>query len=180
MARCRATRLLGARAFTILEIVTVVVIIAILLILLLPAFDGLIARMEKVRCMANLRNLHVSANSYLQANSHWPQIDTELMSKEPAEFAKEWIAAFQPFGLEQKSWICPTMQKLLSSPDLTQPNNVRLDYIPMTFDEKQMTPLRWSRQPWFIERGAVHGNGNLVIFTDGSISEANDIILGLH
>lgn len=163
-----------------LELLTVVVIITLLLVLLFPAYQGVIARMEKMRCMANLRNLHVTADSYLQANSHWPQIDTTLMANDPAEFARQWIAAFQPFGVEQNSWICPTTQKLLNNPDLSQSKNARLDYTPMPFDENQMTPLRWPRQPWFIEHSSVHGNGNLVIFTDGSISEANDIILSLH
>ena len=33
-----------------------------------------------------------------------------------------------------------------------------------------------SRQPWFIETGDVHGNGNLIIFTDGSIAETNNVL----
>ncbi len=39
-----------------------------------------------------------------------------------------------------------------------------------------MTPHKWPRQPWFIETGDVHGNGNLIIYTDGSIGETNDLV----
>ena len=31
------------------------------------------------------------------------------------------------------------------------------------------------REPWFAEVGDVHGNGNLIIFTDGSISDLNTV-----
>jgi len=31
------------------------------------------------------------------------------------------------------------------------------------------------RQPWFAETGNVHGNGNLIVFTDGSISDFNTV-----
>ena len=37
------------------------------------------------------------------------------------------------------------------------------------------TPHQWPRQPWFAEIGDVHGNGQLIIFTDGSISDVNTV-----
>ena len=161
---------------TILELVTVISIITILVLLLLPSLGHYVSRAEKFKCTANLRTLYFGANNYAQQNGHWPQIDTSLIVKQAPEFARQWIDALQPSGIDQASWICPTTQKLLGNPDLHNSQNVRLDYIPMPFDSKQFTPYRWSRQPWFIERAAVHGSGNLIIFTDGSISDANDII----
>ncbi|HEV2045932.1 MAG TPA: hypothetical protein VGQ95_04965 [Chthoniobacterales bacterium] len=37
--------------------------------------------------------------------------------------------------------------------------------------------MPWPRQPWFGEIGNVHvhGNGNLIVFTDGSISDLNTV-----
>ncbi len=61
-------------------------------------------------------------------------------------------------------------------PDYNDPAHARIDYIATPFDDKPFTPHQWPRQPWFIESGDVHGNGNLLIFTDGSISEVNDLI----
>ena len=71
--------------------------------------------------------------------------------------------------------ICPTIQTLMENPDYTQPENARLDYMPMPFDDKPTTPHQWPRQPWFVETGDVHGNGNLIVFTDGSIRDLKTI-----
>jgi hypothetical protein len=43
------------------------------------------------------------------------------------------------------------------------------------FDDKPMTPFQWPRQPWFAEIGNVHGNGNLIVFADGSISDLKTV-----
>ncbi len=37
-------------------------------------------------------------------------------------------------------------------------------------------PHQWPRQPWFVEAGDVHGHGNLIIFTDGSISDLKTVV----
>jgi hypothetical protein len=65
---------------------------------------------------------------------------------------------------------------LLHNPDLTNPANVRVDYVAMPFDDKPTTPHQWPRQPWFVETVDVHGNGNLIIFTDGSISDLKTLV----
>ena len=94
---------------------------------------------------------------------------------------KRWIllpavVALAPFGPARGSWICPTIEDSLGHADYQQPQHARLDYIPINFDANELTPHKWPRQPWFIEAGNVHGNGNLLIFTDGSTSEVNDLI----
>jgi hypothetical protein len=83
--------------------------------------------------------------------------------------------ALQPFGVSRKTWICPTIQDLLRNPDYSRPENARADYFAMPFDDKPTTPHQWPRQPWFVETGDVHGNGNLIIFTDGSISDLKTV-----
>jgi hypothetical protein len=65
---------------------------------------------------------------------------------------------------------------LLGNPDYLKPENTRIDYIPMPFDDKPTTPHQWPRQPWFVEAGDVHGHGNLIIFTDGSIGDLSSAI----
>jgi hypothetical protein len=64
---------------------------------------------------------------------------------------------------------------LLGNPDLSDPSNVRLDYTAMTFDDKPTPQHQWPQASWFAEAGHVHGNGNLIIFTDGSISGLNTV-----
>jgi len=164
-----------AGGFTLLEMATVLVVIGILATLLLPAIENIRLRVEKVQCMSNLRNLYAAASGYVQQNGHWPQIDTHLLATDKKAYAAAWIAALQPMGLAPKNWICPTVQRTNNNPNYLQPNLARVDYIAMPFDNKESTPYRWPSQPWFVENGDVHGNGNLIIFTDGSIRELNEV-----
>jgi prepilin-type N-terminal cleavage/methylation domain-containing protein len=165
--------------FTLLEILIVVGIIAILAGLMIPVISTMRARAQRVQCTSNLRNLYIAANLYVQQNGNWPQIqiagDSDTAQQ---DYAKAWVAALAPFGPTQRSWICPTIQDLLHNPDYSQPDSVRVDYYAMPFDDKPTTPYQWPRQPWFVERGDVHGNGNLIIFTDGSISDLKTIVAG--
>src|SRR5438093_5403105 len=161
------------QGFTILELMTVILIIAIMAVLLFPALSSVRSRTEKTQCMANLRSLYGGAEAYLQQNGKWPQIDTRLITK-GNEYDKAWIAALEPFNIGRKNWICPTFQKSAGDPDYTKDASARVDYIATPFDDKTITPHRWPTQPWFVERPSPHGNGNLIIFTDGHIAELND------
>lgn len=158
-----------------LELLVVIVTITILILFLLPVLSGIRARGERVKCMANLRSLYVATEAYLQQNGSWPQIDVDESDEEDQAYARSWIAALKPFGISEKSWICPTIQNLLRNPDLQKPENVRVDYYACPFDDKPMTPHQWPQQPWFVEAGDVHGNGNLIIFTDGSINDLKSV-----
>jgi prepilin-type N-terminal cleavage/methylation domain-containing protein len=162
-------------AFTLLELLTVIVIIAILAVLLIPAVAGVRSRIEKASCIANLRGLYGAANSYTQQYGHWPQISTTLLKSKSREYDKQWIAMLQPYGLSEKNWICPSTQRLMGSPDVTKPELTRSDYLAMPFDDKPMTPYRWSNQPWFVERGAPHGSGNFVILTNGRVVDLKEL-----
>jgi type II secretory pathway pseudopilin PulG len=166
-----------AGGFSFLEICIVLVVIGILAVLSLPVVSHFRARAQRVQCMANLRNLHAAAELYLQQNESWPQIFLNDDSDEADQnYARAWIAALRPFGPTEKTWICPTIQELLKNPDLSKPENTRLDYGVSTFDDKPATPHRWAQQPWFGEVGDVHGNGNLVVFADGSITDVKSLV----
>lgn len=170
---------MGRRApgFSILELCVVIVVIAILGTLLIPLLSHMQARAQRIQCMANLRTLYSAAELYVQQNGSWPQIPVSADDSDAADqvYATNWINALSPFGPNERSWICPTVQSLLQNPDLSKPENVRIDYVASSFDDKPITPHQWPRQPWFAEAGDVHGNGNLIIFTDGSISDLNTI-----
>lgn len=161
--------------FTLLELLTVVIIIGILVILLIPVFSAARSRAQRAQCTSNLRSLYLAADIFVQQQGSWPQIRMSDSDSAEDDYAKAWIAALAPFGPTQKTWICPTVQDLLHNPDLSKSENVRIDYMATTFDDKPVTPHRWPRQPWFAEVGDVHGNGNLIIFTDGSVSDLKTI-----
>ena len=156
---------------TLMEVLAVFLIIAILAVLLIPAVSGIRARAQRAQCMTNLRSLYAATELYIQQNGSWPQIESDDSDEDDQAYATAWITALKPFGPVEKSWICPTIQNLMQNPDYTKPENVRVDYMATPFDDKPTTPHQWPRQPWFIEVGDVHGHGNLIIFTDGSISD---------
>jgi prepilin-type N-terminal cleavage/methylation domain-containing protein len=164
-----------AAAFTLLELLIALVIVGILMTLLMPVYGHMRERAQKVQCMANLRGLYVGTETYLQRNGSWPQIFLKNYGS-PPDYANAWVAALAPFGIERSTWICPSIQELLHNPDYKNPASARLDYISTGFDDKPTSPHQWPRQPWFIESGDVHGNGNLIIFTDGSIAETKDVL----
>lgn len=165
------------RGFTLLELVIVIAIVAILAVLAVPFISNMRERAQRAQCAANLKNLAVAANLYLQQNNDvWPQIHPAAAGDASEDYANAWIAALEPFGPTRKTWICPTMQGQLGNPDYSTAENARIDYFATTFDDKPGTSHEWPREPWFIENGSVHGNGNLIIFTDGSISDLNTVL----
>ena len=163
-------------AFTLLELLIVLVIIGILGTLLMPVYSGMRARAQRVQCVANLHSLYIAADLFVQRNGSWPQISRGQSDTAPQDFANAWFDALSPFGPTRQTWICPAVQEVLHNPDYLLPQDARLDYFPMSFDDKPTTPHQWPRQPWFIETANVHGNGNLIIFTDGSVAESNSLI----
>jgi len=150
------------------------VIIMILLTLLVPAYEQVRIRMDKVSCTNNLRQLYVGANAYIHEYGSWPQVNSALVSATNTSYNaydEAWIETFLPLGIGRATWICPTMERELGGIDYTQPANYRADYLAMPFDSKHITPFQWPTFPWFAERGNVHGNGNLMILSNGSVVE---------
>lgn len=164
-----------ARGFTVLELGVTVAVIAILGLITLGGVGKLRARAERAKCAANLRNLAVATNLYIDDRGSWPQVRANPKA-DPTEYATAWVEALAPFGATRETWICPTIQNLLGNPNYTQPPDTRIDYIATAFDDKPTSPREWRTQPWFIERGDVHGSGNLIIFTDGSISDLRTVV----
>lgn len=163
--------------FTVLELMTVIVIISILAVIVYGGVGYLRGRARRGQCMANLRQLHVAAELYREQHGTWPQIRRKDYP-DPKDYANAWIDTFSPFNIPRSTWICPSVQEMLQSPSYATPEEARIDYVAMPFDDKPMTPHQWARQPWFVEVGNVHGSGNLMIFPDGSISDLNTVAGG--
>src|SRR5205807_3332296 len=104
-------------AFSLLELLIVIVVIAILATLLIPVISMMKSRAQRVQCMTNLHSLYAAAELYVQQNGSWPQIAMSDSDSAEDDYANAWIAALTPFGPTQKTWICPTIQELLGSPD---------------------------------------------------------------
>jgi type II secretory pathway pseudopilin PulG len=163
---------------TLLELIVVITIITVVAAFTLPIMRSMRARAQRVQCVVNLRNLHVAAAQYVQDNNQWPQIDSGSDDENDTGYAQQWITALVPYQVGKKNWICPTLQNVLGNPDYNSPGSERVDYFGMPFDDKPMTPYQWSRQPWFVEGADVHGHGQLIIFTDGGISDMKTVVAG--
>lgn len=159
--------------FTLLELLTVVIIISILAVLILPAIGLYRGRSERLGCISNMKSLYVAASNYTTDNQKWPQVPlTKSGSKEQAT---TWHSILERYGIAWANWVCPSIQRIAGYPDMNDPEKQRIDYFATPFDDHPRTPWRWNTQPWFVERGDMHGNGNLCIFSDGSIEDLRSI-----
>jgi prepilin-type N-terminal cleavage/methylation domain-containing protein len=163
----------SSSGFTLLELLTVIVVISIMAVMILPAIGFYRGRSERLACSSNLKSLYVAASNFTTDNQAWPQIP--LTKSGSQEQARAWHAALERYGISWNNWVCPSIQRAAGHPDMTRPEKQRIDYFATPFDNKPRTPWRWLTQPWFIERGDMHGNGNLVIFPDGTIEDLRSV-----
>ncbi len=164
-------------AFSLLEIVCIIAIVAILAAFAIPEYPRWLAAANQVRCMANMRSLHVGLGTYL--NDHqdiWPQGPGPNTGAPWAEF---WIRTLETVDVPARTWECPTIYSKLNKPSRDTITGNSVHYIPTMFDNKPGTARRWPTQPWLIERADVHGNGAVICFTDGSIKPFNKVLAEL-
>ncbi len=159
----------------------VVVIIAIIASMLLPYYGGMQARAEESKCLANIRNLYVAASGYMNSNGSWPQIPVQQSTDEPHVFARAWVDALKPFGASHSTWICPTFHRMfqITMDDLEKEENYRIDFVAAPFDDNPASPHLSPRHPWFVEKVASHGRGQLIIMADGTTTALLDVVKSL-
>jgi hypothetical protein len=85
------------------------------------------------------------------------------------------VETLKKFQVPHATWICPTVQRTYGKADFESDDGYRIDYMAMPFDDKPLTPYRWPTMPWFVEKGDVHGHGQVIIFTDGSVRELGEV-----
>lgn len=156
-----------------LEIATVIVVISILITMIVPVVRGVLGKAERAGCATNLKNLYVGGAAYLQDRGEWPQVPTKDIRS--PQYALAWIRSLEPYGFGRINWICPSVQRQLKGPDIQQDKNARIDYLATPFGSNPTLPYRWPTHPWFVERGDVHGDGQLVIFANGQVKSLMDI-----
>lgn len=154
-------------AFTLLELLVGVTIIGILATLIVTGASALIERAEKPACMTNLKNLHLALSTYLTDNRQWPQVPDGIDLNSPEESAW-WRKTLAPYGMVEKSWICPTLRRTAKEQNMEEALKEN-HYVPSLFDQHAATPYRWPNMPWALEVGNNHGTGLLLIMMDGAI-----------
>lgn len=157
-----------------MELITVILIIAILLAMIVPAFGYLRSRAERTKCIANLKSLYVAAGAYVLDTGHWPQIDATTLNT--PEYPDAWVKTLERYNISEQNWVCPSVQRLLHNPDLTKRETRRVDYIATPFGPERQLPYKYQTQPWFIERGDMHGDGQLLIFSSGQVKSLREVL----
>ena len=161
------------RGFTLLELLVVLLVIAIISALLFESYKSFEARAQRTKCAVNLRNLYVALDADTRDQGHWPQCPYAI--GEP-EFDQWWLKELSHYNLSRASWECPTLQQLQEGGQAEKKDAKTIDYVPTPFDDQPRTPYKWATQPWAVEVGDFHGDGNLILFPDGSIKGFNQFI----
>jgi prepilin-type N-terminal cleavage/methylation domain-containing protein len=160
------------RGFTLLEMMTVLVIILILAVLFLPVFGKYQDNARRAVCVARLKGLYVATTGFLGNNEgKWPRIIPNM--SDDVAFAKQWYEVLSPHGLGWQDLVCPSVQRRLGNPNVSDPRLHRMDYISTFFDARPGTPTKWANQPWFLERQDMHG-GQLVILASGAVVDIRE------
>ncbi len=162
------------QAYTLIELMVAILLVVFLAALSIPSFNWVRNRMDRAACANNLRGLHLGASSFLQEQGTWPQIGSSDPGSEI--YARAWIAALERYGVSEEAWHCPsvdrTLGKSLRSSGVTQK---RVDYYATPFGDGPRVAYRWPTQPWFAERGDLHGDGNLLILGTGEVLSLREV-----
>lgn len=156
------------RGFTLVEVLVVVSIILILIALLVPNIEKVRIRAEGIVCTSKLNNLWHTFSGSLHDGNAWPQVPQGIKIGSLQE--QQWWLDYSSntMGLRTKDWQCSTIVRSSMSTNPSE-KSCLISYLPTLFDAKKGTPFKWPSMPWFMEIGNAHGNGNLIIRTDGAV-----------
>jgi hypothetical protein len=138
----------------------------------MPAIGGIRGKADRASCINNLRGLYAAMHTYMQDKQQWPQISSK--DTRGPTYALAWIKALEPYAISRKNWVCPTIQRQYNT-DVNDDKNARVDYMATPFNTNPRSPFLYPTHPWFIERGDVHGEGNLILFTNGNVKSLREV-----
>ena len=162
-------------------------ILGILTTLIAPLYKSYRLRAESLHCVANLKGLGLGVQAYMEDHRSWPQIAPERaggkqgrapqISPDENSHAGKWIAALKPYGISQKTWRCPSIERTIRAEGKPEALNMnRVDYVATTFDSRPESPRQYPKHPWFMERGNLHPTGPNILFADGSVSNPTELL----
>lgn len=162
------------RGFTLVELLMVMMIVAALATLSFPAFGYLREKARDAACIGNLRILQLGAATYmLEHDAIWPQMPEHIGLGESEEpMWKWWYEELKDYGVSKRHWICPSEMAAQEERHSTT-DQFHSSYIPTGFEATPNVAFYWTNQPWFIERGQMHGknHGPNVAMPDGTVRE---------
>ncbi len=165
--------------FTLLELLIVVVLAGVLATLFFPMFGYLREKARDAACIGNLRILQLGAATYLlDHDAIWPQMPEDLGEDTSEQKMWEWwFNEFKDYGVSKRHWICPS-EAASESQKFSITDEFYGSYIPTAFEPTPNIPFYWTGQPWFIERGQMHGmnHGPNVAMPDGTVRQGPSLL----
>lgn len=167
------------RGFSLLEMLIVILMVAALASLSIPMYGYMRERARDASCIGNLRILQLGAATYmLDHDNIWPQMPGNLAFTEREEpMWKWWHDEFKDYGVSKRHWICPS-EVASTAQEHSITEEFYGSYIPTAFEATPNIAFYWTSQPWFIERGEMHGrnHGANIAMPDGSVRQAPSML----
>jgi len=171
----------SARAFTLIELLTVIAIIACLVSLLMPTLAEVRQKADSLKCIANLKQ--IGASLLLSANDHdqrmpiiepWP---TQPVYS-PSDGAQTMLQALGPYGVTTAVLQCPAD---LKGPNYYAKEGSSYQWFPMANGQttqsiktvwmnNQNQTMTMSRLFLAFDYSAVHNKQSNVLFGDGHVT----------
>ncbi len=157
-------------AWSLTELLVVMAIIAVLMTLFVSiAYNKIRMKTERALCRQQMSTIHTALNNCLIDQGHWPQFPFEKIKEGTGEneVHKYWITTLLPWGgPKPEGWLCPTEKRLRAGEKKEDRDEYESSYLVTPFDEQQETPKAY-HQPWVMERGDFHGEGNIMLMENG-------------
>ena len=144
---------LAQRAFTLLELLCVITVIAILAGLIMPVYQNTTQRAYDTKCMNNLRQIGLAANSAANDNDNtYPLIEidgnTNMVNDilgDPNAPVLTLPEALKPYGITQEVLKCPADLKTNNYYAQQNPNSSYM-WSPYSEDDSSLVPTIFSRR----------------------------------
>lgn len=96
------------------------------------------------------------------------EFDADDGSEEP--FWQWWYAKLKPYHIGERQSMCPSDRRERNANLKPEERDVyESSYLPTMFESGATVPYEYMSQPWVIERGEFHSEGNLMIMPDGRV-----------
>lgn len=149
-------------------------VLLILAALVVMNYQPVFQRVSQAKCISNMRALHPAFSAYIADNSRWPQ-PPDYDAAMDESYEDWWLATMDPYvGGSKEIWLCPVLKGGQLSD--SSGRRIKMHYIPTQFDANPISPTRWPTQPWLVEIANAHGNGPLILFTDGSVKSLDSVL----
>jgi prepilin-type N-terminal cleavage/methylation domain-containing protein len=159
---------------TLLELLLVISMLVVLASILYPSYNYFKRKAEDAVCMANMRSLHAGLSTYLHDHSFiWPQdpsVKEGAPSTTESNQAQWWYEQLKDYGPTRETWLCPSERRGFAIDN--DKEHFESTYIPTYFEGEPNQAYKWTRQPWVIERGGFHDQGQAnLIYPDGHMEK---------